>query len=179
VGFLVMGFLVGVTLGALVANRLPGTALKYGFAGLLVLLSARTFLRREAEATGASSGLDLRGLGTWGPLIGLAGGTVSGLTGLGGAVVVVPLLAARFRMTQHQAQLASLMMLLPPIGLPGVVVYARAQGGLPWVLIGGVVAGFAVGAFLGARLATRMRGAHLKQVFAGIMLVMALLVVLK
>jgi len=71
------------------------------------------------------------------------------------------------------------MMLLPPIGLPGVYIYAKAQGGLPWMIIGAVAVGFAVGGFVGARLATRTQGARLKQVYAGFVLLMALLVVLR
>jgi len=104
---------------------------------------------------------------------------VSGLTGLGGAVVVIPLLAARFRMTQHEAQLASLMMLLPPIGLPAVYIYSKAQGGLPWVIIGGVALGFAVGALVGAKVATRLPGGRLKQFFSVLLVAMALLVALR
>jgi uncharacterized membrane protein YfcA len=82
-------------------------------------------------------------------------------------------------MTQHEAQLASLMMLLPPIGLPGVYVYAQAQGGLPWLVILGVAIGFAAGALGGARVATRTRGVKLKQIYAGVVLLMALLVALR
>jgi len=58
-------------------------------------------------------------------------------------------------------------------------VYAQSQGGLPWVVILGVAAGFAFGALGGARLATRMRGARLKQVFAGVLLLMAGLMALR
>jgi uncharacterized membrane protein YfcA len=68
------------------------------------------------------------------------------------------------------------MMLLPPIGLPGVYIYARAQGGLPWAIIGGVALGFAVGALGGARIATRVHGTKLKQIYATIVLLMACLV---
>jgi uncharacterized membrane protein YfcA len=42
-----------------------------------------------------------------------------------------------------------------------------------------VAVGFAVGGFIGARLATRTHGAKLKQVYAGFVLLMALLVVLR
>ena len=143
-------------------------------------LALKTILRREPFAVDRGAApFDLTGLWTWGLPIGLLAGLLSGLTGLGGAVVVIPFLASRFRMTQHEAQLTSLMMLLPPIGLPGVYVYAKAQGGLPWVVILGVVVGFALGALGGARVATRMRGARLKQVFAGVMVLMAVLMVLR
>lgn len=178
VGVLVLAFLFGIYGGSRVANLIPSEPLRWGYAGFLVFLALKTFFRHEpAFVDRTLEPLDLsRGLWTWGLPIGLLAGVVSGLTGLGGAVVVIPLLASRFRMTQHEAQLTSLMMLLPPIGLPGVYVYAKAQGGLPWGAIAGVAVGFAAGALGGARMATRMRGAKLKQIYAGIVLLMALLV---
>jgi len=180
VAMLVVAFLFGIYGGSLVANRIPSNTLRWGYAAFLVFLAVRTFLRQERPPVDrGAEPFDLSGLWTWGPPIGLLAGVVSGLTGLGGAVVVIPLLASKFRMTQHEAQLTSLMMLLPPIGLPGVYVYAQAQGGLPWMVIGGVAAGFAGGALMGARVATRMQGAKLKQVYAGIVLLMALLVALR
>jgi len=181
VGVLILGFLGGVTLGSLAANGIPSNALRLGFAGLLLFLAFKTF--RRQEPVGVDRGLEpLRiseGLWRRGLPIGLMGGVLSGLTGLGGAVVVIPLLAARFRMSQHEAQLATLMMMLPPIGLPGVLIYAQAQGGLPWDVIVGVALGFAGGAFLGARVATRLPGGRLKQAYAGVMVLMALLVLLR
>ena len=181
VGVLVLAFLFGIYGGSQVANRIPSEPLRWGYASFLVLLACVTFFRQEPAPRDRSlEPLDLStGLWAWGLPIGLLAGVVSGLTGLGGAVVVIPLLASRFRMTQHEAQLTSLMMLLPPIGLPGVYVYAQAQGGLPWVVIVGVTLGFAGGALAGARIATRMQGAKLKQVYAGVVLLMALLVMLR
>lgn len=180
VGVLILAFLFGIYGGSLVANRIPSNALRWTYAAFLVLLAVRTFLRQEpAMLDRGAEPFDLSGLWTWGLPIGFLAGVVSGLTGLGGAVVVVPLLASRFKMTQHEAQMASLMMLLPPIGLPGVYVYAKAQGGLPWGVILGVALGFALGAMGGARVATRTRGVKLKQIYAGIVLLMALMVVLR
>jgi uncharacterized protein len=180
VGVLVLAFLFGIYGGSLIANQVPSNALRWGFAGFLALLAVLTFLRQEPMARDRETEpFDLSGLWTWGPSIGLLAGVISGLTGLGGAVVVIPLLASKFRMTQHEAQLTSLMMLLPPIGLPGVYVYAKAQGGLPWMVIGGVAVGFAVGAMMGARVATRIRGEKLKRAYAIVVLAMALLVALR
>ena len=180
VGVLVLAFLFGIYGGATVANLIPSTPLRWGYASFLVLLAVMTFYRREpALVDRLAEPLDLSvGLWTWGLPIGFLAGALSGLTGLGGAVVVIPLVASRFRMSQHEAQLTSLMMLLPPIGLPGVYVYAKAQGGLPWLVIGGVALGFAAGGLAGARVATRMHSAKLKQVYAGVVLLMALLIVL-
>jgi hypothetical protein len=177
VAVLVLAFLFGVTGGSLLANQIAQGPLRWGFAAFLVFLAVQTVLRREPPADRDVLPADLAGLWTRGLPIGLVGGLLSGLTGLGGAVVVVPLLASRFRMTQLEAQLTSLMMLLPPIGLPGVYIYARAQGSLPWMVIGGVAIGFAVGALAGARVATGLRGPRLKQVYAAFVLLMAVLVV--
>lgn len=177
VGVLVLAFLFGVTGGSFLANLIPPLPLRWGFAAFLVLLAVWTLLRREPPTDRGAALIDPAGLWTWGTSIGLLAGLLSGLTGLGGAVVVIPLLASRFRMTQHEAQLTSLMMMLPPIGLPGVYVYARSQGGLPWLVIGGVAVGFAAGALGGARVATRLHGPRLKQVYAAFVLLMALLVI--
>ncbi len=177
VGVLVLGFLFGITGGSFLANLVPQGPLRWGFAGFLALLAVQTILRKELPPNDSGiSPAERSGRWSRGLPIGFLGGLLSGLTGLGGAVVVIPLLASRFRMTQHEAQLTSLMMLLPPIGLPGVYVYARAQGGLPWLVIGGVAVGFAAGALGGARVATRLRGPRLKQVYAAFVLLMALLV---
>jgi hypothetical protein len=180
VGVLILAFLFGIYGGAVVANSIPSVALKWTYASLLVFVAIRTWLRPEPPAVNrGEEPFDLSGLWTWGLLIGLLGGVWSGLTGLGGSVVMIPLLASRFRMSQHEAQLTSLMMLLPPIGLPGVYVYAQAQGGLPWGVILGVAVGFAFGALMGARVATRMASAKLKHAFGWIVLFMAMLVLVR
>ena len=177
VGVLVLAFLFGITGGSLVANLIPNPVLRWGYAAFLVFLSVKTFLRKEVVAVDRrAEPFHTDGIWKWGLPSGFLAGVVSGLTGLGGAVVVIPLLASRYKMTQHEAQLTSLMMLLPPIGLPGVYIYARAQGGLPWLVIGGVALGFAVGALGGAKIATRMQGTKLKQIYATIVLLMAGLV---
>ena len=52
-----------------------------------------------------------------GIVIGAIGGALSGLTGLGGGFIMVPLLVYLYGMTQHQAQGTSLAVLLPPLGV--------------------------------------------------------------
>jgi uncharacterized membrane protein YfcA len=151
--------------------------LRWGFAGFLVLLAARTALGRSTPAGSTAPP------GAAQPLaaiaIGLTGGIFAGLLGIGGGVVIIPLLAWRFRLPQQEAQLQSLVLLLPPLGLPGVLVYARAQGGLPWALLGGVAAGFLTGAYFGARAGTSLSGSVLQRAFAGLMVLAAVLLVWK
>jgi len=78
-------------------------------------------------------------------------------------------------LSQHEAQAACLAFMLAPVGLPGVIVYAQHQGGLPWLVLGGVAAGFLCGAYLGARIATRMKGLWLRRAFAVLMGCVAIL----
>ena len=181
VGVLILGFLLGVAGGAAVANSIPAPVLRWGFVTCLLYLAVKTWRRQEPPRIDRGGApLDLRGqLWRLGLPLGVGAGVVSGLTGLGGSVVVIPFLASRFKMTQHEAQLTTLLLLLPPVGLPGVWVYMHAQGGLPWVAIAGIIPGFALGSWLGAQVATRLRGPQLKQVFAVLLLGMALLVAIR
>lgn len=180
VGFLVAGFLGGVLTGSAVANLIPPVPLRWGFVAFLAFLVVR-FARQRAPGGGdpPSPELAWRALVVPGLVTGFAGGVASGLLGIGGGIVVIPLLAWWLHLPQLEAQVTSLALMLPPIGLPGVLVYARAQGGLPWLALGGVALGFAGGAFLGARLATRLGGPRLRRGFLMLLAAMAVLLALK
>src|SRR5688500_13528976 len=84
-------------------------------------------------------------------LIGLAIGVVSGMIGIGGGVLVIPVLMLAFHFSQAKANGTSLAMLLPPIGVFAVIAYHRA-GNVDWRYAAVLAAGFAVGAYLGAKL---------------------------
>src|SRR5437773_11028939 len=58
-------------------------------------------------------------------LIGLVGGVVSGLFGVGGAIVIVPALVLLVKLPPHTASGTSLAALLLPVGLLGAVEYYR------------------------------------------------------
>lgn len=176
VGFLTLGFLAGVWIGALTANRIPPVPLRYGFIALLVYLAISSAFPKKTDLTPESTpALETRRIWLPGILIGVCGGLASGLLGIGGAILMNPLMVTRLRLPQHQAQVTSLALMLAPIGLPGVLVYARAQGGLPWLILAGLALGFMAGAYAGARMALRIRGAHLRSIYAGVMALMALL----
>ena len=181
VGFLITGFVGGVYAGAKAANHLPAGPLRVIFMAFLLALAVRMwFLKSPGELPGETPAPPAaREIWLPGILIGLAGGFASGLLGIGGAILMNPLMVWRLRMPQHQAQLASLAMMLPPIGLPGVLVYAQSQHGLPWMILAGLAAGFLLGAYGGARLATGMRGPVLRRAFAGVMVLMAGLLMLR
>jgi len=146
------------------ANRIAATPLRLLFAAFLAVVAVHGWRRARGGGAAPVAGAPR---GAWhGLWVGAAGGLLSGLLGIGGGIVMVPLLAWALRLEQHEAQGATLAVMLPPVGLPGVLVYARDRGHLPWGLMGLVAVGFAMGAWMGARLAVRAPSARLQRGFA-------------
>jgi uncharacterized membrane protein YfcA len=180
VGFLTLGFLPAVWVGARIANLIPEPTLRLGFACVLAALAAYSLLQRHSAPEAEPSRTPMEFSRSWLPglAIGFAGGLASGLLGIGGAILMIPLMVWLLEIPQHEAQATSLVLMLAPIGLPGVWVYA-SHGRLPWLILAGVALGFLAGAYGGARIAVRTRGPRLRQGFALLMAAMALLLFLK
>jgi uncharacterized membrane protein YfcA len=168
VGPLILGFLAGVGLGSVAATSIPERPLRLVFVAFLVALAIRNWraAAREKAVAGQPPAAPPPRAWLHALWIGAVGGLASGLLGLGGAVVMIPMLVMVLGLRQHEAQGTSLAVMLPPVGLPGVLVYARAQGGLPWMVIAVVATGFLLGGALGARVARRTGGARLVRGFA-------------
>ncbi|HJV22184.1 MAG TPA: sulfite exporter TauE/SafE family protein [Holophagaceae bacterium] len=179
VGLIVLGFFAGVLLGSEVANRIPPRPLRLIFVAFLLLVAIRTLRDSRRGEAAAAPEAPLRQLVLPGLVIGLVGGAASGLLGIGGGIVLIPALIWWLGYSQLQATVTSLAVMLPPIGLPGVLIYARAQGGLPWTLLAGVAVGFAAGAALGARVALRFPVARLRLAFAALVIVTATVLAMK
>jgi uncharacterized membrane protein YfcA len=175
------GFLPAVWAGAWVASLIPEAPLRFTFACVLALMAARGLLQKTQARDSQPSAAPIPFGRAWLPglAIGFSGGMASGVLGIGGAIIMIPLMVWLVRIPQHEAQATSLVLMLAPIGLPGVVVYARNGNGLPWLALGGVAVGFLFGAYGGARLAVRTRGPRLTQGFAVLMAVSAVLLFLK
>ena len=107
-----------------------------------------------------------------GILVGLIGGTLSGLTGLGGGFIMVPLLVYLFGMSQHGAQGTSLAVLLPPLGLLAFLQYYR-NGHVDVQVAVMVAIGFFFGGYAGGALAQMMSGTLLRKSFAVVMAAIA------
>jgi uncharacterized membrane protein YfcA len=110
-------------------------------------------------------------------LTGLLGGLFSGLLGIGGGTVMVPLLVLWSGRAQREAHAMSLTAIIP-ISLAAVVVY----GGAGQVNVADAVAlcaGAIVGARTGARLLARAPERALKGAFGVFMLIAAISISLK
>src|SRR3989442_12984135 len=85
-------------------------------------------------------------------LLGLVAGVVSGLFGIGGAIVIIPGLVLLAKLPQHTANGTSLAALLLPVGILGVLEYNR-RGQVNFGYAAIIAAGLRIGAFVGAKLA--------------------------
>jgi len=102
-------------------------------------------------------------------LIGLSAGIVSGMLGVGGAIIIVPALVLFFGMTQHQAQGTSLAILLLPVGFLAFWNYYK-QGYVNFKFALIVMLAFFVGGYLGSVIAIHVSEKLLKTGF-GILIV--------
>ena len=97
--------------------------------------------------------------------IGLAAGVLSGLFGIGGGIVIVPMLICLSRMAPATATGTSLGALLLPVGALGAYQYYRS-GHLDVRVALMLAAGLFVGAYFGAKLALGLDPLLMKRGFA-------------
>jgi hypothetical protein len=108
--------------------------------------------------------------------VGVAAGILSGMFGVGGGIIIVPALALLYGMTQQGAIATSLIALLLPVGLLGVMEYYRSgKISMENIWIGLVIAaGLFAGAYFGAKIATQLSNDILRKSFAVFMGIVAL-----
>ncbi|MPZ72092.1 MAG: TSUP family transporter [Nitriliruptorales bacterium] len=117
---------------------------------------------REIDATPTAKGVAL----------GLLAGVMSGLFGIGGGAVLVPLLVLWLALPQHSAHATSLAAIILTAA-SGTLAFAR-EGSVNFGAGTGIAAGAIAGAYFGAALMHRLSPARLRQAFAVLMVVVAL-----
>jgi uncharacterized membrane protein YfcA len=106
-------------------------------------------------------------------LIGLAAGTMGGMVGLGGGLIIVPAMIYFLGVDQKTAQGTSIAIMLPPIGLFAAINYYKA--GYINVKYAGIIAvTFLLGGYVGSKLAIALPDAIVKKVFAALMIITAI-----
>lgn len=160
--------LIGVPL----ARRLRGTSLRRVFALLLLAAAVRMVGWADVSEAAASKPWPLWVTGPCGIVVGAA----SGLLGVGGGFLAVPLLVLGFQLEQHCAHATSLVVVLAS----AVAGTLRAQQGNDterkpdWRLALHVAPGAAVGAIGGSMLAAALEATFLRAAFALVLAVFAL-----
>jgi len=172
-----VGFLLGGYGGGRIAVPMPSHWLQ-GVFGFFLMLSAVLLWRKTTPAkaqnpagTGTAKENVWRSLGIF--LTAVFCGVAAGLVGIGGGVLLVPLLGLLFGLSQHKAQGTSLVALIPPTGLLAFLMYWKAgyvnlhTGVLliPGVFLGGI---------LGGILARQLNPRRMRQVFATLMFLLGM-----
>lgn len=103
---------------------------------------------------------------------GLGGGLFSGLTGVGGGAIMVPLLTGPLRMRQHTAHGTSLAVIIFAAAASATV-YAFEEG-IAWGLVATLLPASLAGSYLGARFVQRIPAMRLRQVFGLFVLLVGL-----
>lgn len=168
--FLAAGGLVGAWVGAHAVQRSPSGVLQVGFGGLLVIAGLR-LLWASPESVESTSQLPSPTLATAAgyAVAGLAMGVLSALFGVGGGILLIPILIAFFDYGQHLAAGTSLAVMVP-IALVGALSLTR-PGYTQWAEGARYGAGSVVGAPVGAALALLASASVLQIAFGVLMLV--------
>jgi uncharacterized membrane protein YfcA len=175
---LVPGIIVGGLAGAFIADRLETRTLEvvFGVFAALMALRLATGGRGEVESHGGLPGA--AGFSIAGTVI----GAVSALVGIGGGIMTVPYLAWHSVAIRKAVGTAAACTL--PVALAGGLGYVFAGAGaavpagstgyLYWPAIAGIAVASVLTAPLGARLAHALPVRRLRQLFAALLVVVAL-----
>ena len=111
-------------------------------------------------------------------VIGLLAGMLSGLVGVGGGIIMVPLLILFLGFSQHQAQGTSLTVLVVPVTALAVFNYYK-QGYINWKYALVIALFFVIGGYFGSKLAVSIDQKMLKKIFSIVLLLVGVKLLLE
>jgi uncharacterized membrane protein YfcA len=103
--------------------------------------------------------------------VGLVAGFLSGMVGIGGGIIIVPVLVYFLGFTQHQAQGTTLFMFLLPIGILGVMNYHK-QGFIDYKVALIICTTFVFGSYFCSKLSISLDQKTVKQIFGAIIILL-------
>ncbi|PKP16567.1 MAG: permease [Bacteroidetes bacterium HGW-Bacteroidetes-23] len=103
--------------------------------------------------------------------IGLLAGILSGLVGVGGGIIMIPLLVL-MGMSQHQSQGTSLAVLAVPVTAIAAFNYYK-EGYVDWKYAAVIAVFFVIGGYIGSKFAVQIDQKILKKIFGIILLFVA------
>lgn len=106
-------------------------------------------------------------------VIGFAAGILSGMFGIGGGILVVPALVLLNKLDQKTAQGTSLAALLAPVGILGVIAYAK-QSKVDWPVATCVAIGLVIGPMIGAKFVLNLDPLMVKRIFGTFVILVGL-----
>lgn len=106
-------------------------------------------------------------------IIGLLAGLFSGLLGVGGGLVMIPLMVVLLGYSQHEAQGTSLAVLAIPVTFLAAYNY-YTEGFVNWKFALIIAVSFLIGGFFGSKLAITIDKDLLKKIFGVILIIAAI-----
>ncbi len=172
---LMFGGVVGAAVGAKLCNRLSANHLKNYFGiflalvGLRMLYSAVFMAAASSHVTGRSVDAHTLGGGLFVVVIGVVTGVLAGLFGIGGGLVMVPVLTLMLGFAQKSAQGISLAVMIP-VAVSGTLIHS-AHGNVRWGIALWLALGGVLGSVVGARLAVHADDSILRGLFGTLVVV--------
>ncbi|MBD3397855.1 TSUP family transporter [Candidatus Micrarchaeota archaeon] len=153
--------------GAFATQYVPDALLMLLLGFVLLAFAYLTYTSNGHGSEKRSCKQTLREKAGYTMLIGAVAGFASGFLGIGGGVVVVPLLARLRKITYKQAIPCSLAIMLFYV-VPASIAHLTL-GHLDFELFGALLAGSVLGAFAGAKLVVKTKEGDIKKWFAGLL----------
>lgn len=194
--------IAGAPLGAWIGGGLPPALLLGGFALLMLLVAVRMWrqashapedaaqVRADVEEDCEDGGPACRHDPLSGRLRltsrcfavlligGVSTGLLSGLFGVGGGFIIVPILVLAASLTMRRAVATSLLV-IAIVSFAGVMAQSLSGHTLDWWVTGLFVLGGLVGMALGMRLSRWLAGPQLQKLFAALMVAVAVYILLR
>ena len=155
-------------IGAYLSSLLPGRVLRVVFAFLLLYLAYRLLRRNEVAPREKPESVNYLRV----PLVGILSGLVSGLLGISGGVLNVPLFNTFVGLPMRYAIGTSSLALFFTALAGAIEHYRLGQVNLSTAML--LAPGLILGAHFGARLAHSVSQAKLKRGFAALLIIVAL-----
>jgi len=171
------GLLLGVLFGAKFAIALPSDILKQLYGIFLLYVSWRFFELRTKKSPQSNDTKELTTEKKYSVtiliLIGITAGVLSGLFGIGGGLVMVPMMVTLMKFHPKKAVGTSLAALLLPVALPGVIEYYNS-GNLKIETAAILALGLVFGSILGAKITITLPTKTIKRVYAIFLFIMGM-----
>ena len=119
----------------------------------------------------------MSGKALWYLAAGAAAGMLAGFLGIGGGVILVPVMVTLLGLTEHKAHGTSLLVIVP-VAAAGTVVYAL-QGSIDWTFVAVMAATSTLGAVAGVKLMMKVPAHRLRQLFGLYAIAVALLMLVR